>query len=289
VRSLLSDPRDRLNYAQICEEGGDFMDRQTGYRRVILRLLGLLALVAPTIARGATDEAYMCRNGDRERRVELQHAAQNRLPCQVVYWRDAKQSGDSQALWEAEHDYGYCIEQTRGLLQTLEDSGWKCQKAGPVQAEMQTIPALAPSQLPTASDADRAKLGEALARDLQRLARLTPDGHFEIEGAELGDLDRDGKADAAVLLNYQSEKRGGAQFLMAYRSLGDSFYPAAKAYVGGLDTGAVASGIERIQDGAIELLLEVRQPGDLECCPSGRRRESYVLQDGNLVARPPAG
>ncbi len=264
------------------------MDRWTVYPRAILCVLGLTALVAPFEARAATDEAYMCRNGERERRVELQHPdAQDRLPCQVVYWRDAKQSSDSEALWEAAHDYGFCIEQTRGLVQTLQDGGWKCQKAGPTQAQMQTIPALAPSRLPAASDADRAKLGEALARDLQRLAKLTSDGHFEIESAELGDLDHDGNADAAVLLNYQADQSGNSQFLMAYRFQGGSFYPAARTYVGGPDSNVVASSIERIQDGTIELLLEVRQQGDLDCCPSGRRREAYVLQDGNLVARRP--
>jgi hypothetical protein len=116
---------------------------------------------------------------------------------------------------------------------------------------------------------------------------MSSGGHFEIESAELGDLDRDGRADAAVLLNYQAGQTGSAQFLMAYRFDGDRFYPAAKTYVGGADTDVLASGIERIADGAIEVLLEVRQQGDLECCPSGRRREAYVLQDGNLVARRP--
>jgi hypothetical protein len=264
------------------------MYRRTMYRRAILRALGLAALVAPWQAGAVTDEAYLCRNGERERRVELQHPeGGDRLPCKVMYWRNASRSDDARALWEAAHDYGFCIEQTRGLVQTLQDGGWKCQKTGAAQAQMQTIPALAPSRLPAASDADRAKLGEALARDLQRLAKLTSNGHFEVESAELGDLDQDGNADAAVLLNYQTDKTGTAQFLMAYRFRGDSFYPTAKTYVGGPSTDVVASNIERIQDGAIELLLEVRQPGDLECCPSGRRREAYVLQDGDLVPRRP--
>ena len=265
------------------------MDRRKAYPRAIFYLFALGATVAPLAARATTDEAYMCRKGDSERRVELQHPdARDRLPCQVVYWRDARQPGDSEALWEAAHDYGYCIEQTHGLLQTLQDGGWKCQKGGgPTQAQMQAIPALAPSRLPAASDADRAKLGDALARDLQRLAKLTSDGHFEIESAELGDLDHDGKADAAVLLNYQADHSGNSQFLMVYRSQGDTFYPAARTYLGGRNADVIASDIERIQNGTIELLFEVRQQGDLECCPSGRRRESYVLQDGTLVARRP--
>jgi hypothetical protein len=268
------------------------MYRMTVSWRTILWSLGLAVIAAPSAALAATDEAYMCKNGERERRVELQHpGAPDHLPCQVVYWRDAGQSAGGEALWEAAHDYGFCIEQTRGLVEQLQDSGWQCQKAGQAaQGAIQTIPALAPSRLPEADDAERAELGAALARDMERLAKLTPGGRFEVESAELGDLDHDGKSDAAVLLNYQADHAGSAaQFLMAYRFQGGSFYPTAKTHVGGLDRRVVASNIERIEDGAIELLLEVRQQGDLECCPSGRRREAYVLKDGALVARPPEG
>jgi hypothetical protein len=275
------------------------MYRRTLHRRAIPWGLALAAMASPPLtAQAATDEAYLCRNGERERRVELQHPdVQQRLPCQVVYWHDATQPGDSESLWEAAHDYGYCIEQTRSLVQRLQDGGWRCQKASQAQvqakasepAQIQTIPALAPSRLPAASDAQRAELSDALARDMQRLAKLTTTGHFEIESAELGDLDHDGNADAAVLLNYQADHSASSQFLMAYRFAGNSFYPTAKTQVGGAAKDAIASRIERIQDGAIELLLEVRQRGDLECCPSGRRREAFVLKDGTLVARPPEG
>jgi hypothetical protein len=267
------------------------MYRRMRYRRAILWAVGLLA-AAPSAARAATDEAYLCRNGERERRVELQHAeAADRLPCQVMYWRDATRSDNGQSMWEAAHDFGFCIERTRDLVQRLQDAGWNCQKTDAAHVVMQTIPALAPSGLPTTAGGDRTRLGEALARDLQRLAQLTPSGtRFEIESTELGDLNQDGNADAAVLLNYQTDQPsqpGSTQFLMAYLFDGKTFYPAAKTYVSGADADVLASSIERIQDGAIELLLEVRQQGDLECCPSGRRREAYVLQDGNLVARRP--
>ena len=117
-----------------------------------------------------------------------------------------------------------------------------------------------------------------------RSLRESPGARFEVEGTELGDLDHDGKADAAVLLNYQSDQPGTSQFLVVYRFDGKTFVPAAKTYVGGVGTDVLASGIEKIEDGTIHLLLEVRQPGDLECCPSGHRSESYVLQNGALVA-----
>jgi hypothetical protein len=276
------------------------------YRRTILGALGLLAATTAFAAQATTtDEAYACRNGARERRVELQHAdAPDRLPCQVLYWRDgATPPDDGKSMWQADHDFGFCIERTRDLVQRLQEAGWKCQKGDGTTAEIQAIPALAPSGQPAgggdrsqpgaaippgrlpAAEVDRTKLGEALTRDMQRLAQLTaaPGARFEIEATELGDLDQDGKADAAVLLNYQSDQPGTAQFLVVYRFDGKTFVPAAKTYVGGAGTDVLASGIEKIENGTIHLLLEVRQPGDLECCPSGRRSESYVLRNGALV------
>ena len=119
--------------------------------------------------------------------------------------------------------------------------------------------------------AAQARLDQALARDLRRLAQLSSaaDARFEIAGAELGDLDRDGDDDAAVLLNYLSGRPGIAQFLMTYRFDGDTFHPAAKTYLGGLGADMLARDIERIDEGTIELLLQMRQQGDQECCPSG--------------------
>jgi hypothetical protein len=260
------------------------------HRRTMMFALGLVAAAAPDAARGATDEAFMCRSQDRERRVELQYVeSPNRLPCEVVYWRDFTGPGEGQPVWEAENDFGFCIERTRDLVQRLEDNGWSCRKVAPEDDEAVAVPALAPRGPEAVPSAEWTTLGQALARDLRRLAQLSSaaDARFEIAGAELGDLDRDGNDDAAVLLNYLSDRPGIAQFLMAYRFDGDTFHPTAKTYLGGLGADVLASDIERIDDGTIELLLQMRQQGDQECCPSGRHRRAYVLEDGALVERRP--
>lgn len=272
-------------------------------RRTILWTVGLLigwgqaAMPAQALA-AAVEEAFSCQNRERERRVELRHAGRSsRLPCQVVYWRDASRSDGGRPLWEAENDYGFCIEQTRALLQRLENGGWSCRKLRLDGPEVETILAIAPrgdevEVVPPSEPkpgppvvSERGKLDEALARDLSRLAELasTPGARFEIAAAELGDLDRDGDTDAAVLLTYLSEQGRPAQFLMAYRFDGDTFRPAAKTYLGSPDSGNAASAIERIDDGTIELLFELHEEGG----SFGRQRQTYVLQDGSLVEQLP--
>jgi hypothetical protein len=255
------------------------------HRRTLLFALGLVATAAPDDARAATDEAFMCRSQDRERRVELQYVeSPDRLPCEVVYWRDFTGQSEGRPVWEAQNDFGFCIERTRDLVQRLQDAGWTCRKVAPEDGEVAAIPALAPRGAEAVPSPERTTLDQALARDLRRLAQLSSaDARFEVAGAELGDLDGDGNDDAAILLNYLSDRPGIAQFLMAYRFDGETFHPAAKTYLGGLGADVLASDIERIDDGTIELLLQMRQQGDQECCPSGRHRRAYVLEDGALV------
>jgi hypothetical protein len=282
------------------------------HRPMMFVALGLLAAAWPVGSRAATEEAFTCRHGQEERRVELQSAdATSRVPCQVVYWRDARKSANGQAIWTADHDFGFCIERTRDLVQRLEEGGWSCAKIAPPTSAAQSTPTTAPvpSPAPPTSaarstpapapapapapyeapppppPADRATLDEALARDLKRLAELnaSPGARFDVQSAVLGDLDRDGIDDAAVLMIYRTEAPESAQFLVAYRFDGSTFRPAARTYLGGPGGDVRASGIERIADGRIVVLFQVRQPADPECCPSGSRRESYVLKDGNLI------
>ena len=260
------------------------------HRRSKSLVLALVAAAAPATARAATDEAFTCRSHGAERRVELQYVeGPDRLPCEVVYWRDFNGPGEGRPVWEAETDFGFCIERTRDLVQRLEDNGWSCRKVAPDDDAAAAVPALAPHGREALPGAVHARLEQALARDLRRLAQLSSaaDARFEIAGAELGDLDRDGDDDAAVLLNYLSGRPGVAQFLMTYRFDGDTFHPTAKTYLGGLGADMLARDIERIEEGTIELMLQMRQQGDQECCPSGRHRRAFMLEGGNLVERQP--
>jgi hypothetical protein len=250
-------------------------------RPTILFALGLAVAAAPNGGQAGTDAAFSCRNDEHERRVELQHADRpSRLPCEVVYWRDFTRGGDGQPIWRAQSDFEFCVERTHDLVQRLQAGGWSCTNLAPEHPPPKMLPTPAPHEL-VPPDPNR-MLDQALARDLKRLAELSPTSgiRFEVASAKLGDLDQDGDEDAAVLLNYLSEHPGTAQFLMAYRFDGATFQPSAKMSLGGLGTEVRASAIERINEGVIELLLQV---GD-ECCPSsGDYHRAYVLEEGHLI------
>lgn len=236
----------------------------------------------------------MCRFGDNIRRVELRIADERtRLPCEVVYWK----RGEPSVLWRAETEAGFCERRAEELVQTLESGGWTCREAAaPRAAEAPPAEAVEPAAGPSSNggqqDAEREQLRrlaqEAVARDLARLNELTASGSFDAEIAALGDLDGDGTDDAAVVVTYSngSEQQ---QYLMAYihqDSAGPSYVPMAKVAITGREEEVRGAEVQAIEGGAIRLELEVAEPGDPECCPSGRSRATFVVQDGRLVELP---
>lgn len=127
----------------------------------------------------------------------------------------------------------------------------------------------------------RAVLQTALARDVARLDQLAAEspGSFQVKTALLGDLDGNGIDDAVALLTHRADGAPPSHHLLAYLFDGETFQPVARL---ALEESSNAR-IQQIVDGVIEVLLDVPQPGDLACCPSGRRRATFVLRDHALV------
>ena len=67
-------------------------------------VVGTLSLIAvSTLAGPVQSEEFQCRRGDLVRRIELQFADDaDRLPCQVVYWKDQESPGEPRVPWKAE-------------------------------------------------------------------------------------------------------------------------------------------------------------------------------------------
>jgi hypothetical protein len=119
----------------------------------------------------------------------------------------------------------------------------------------------------------------------QNLARLNDgvDGRFAAEIAEYGDLDGDGLDDGLVFFTYESQRLGKARFVAAYLFDGESYALAATKPLAGSDDSVHSAEIESIEDGVISLRLNVLEPGDASCCPSGLRRQDLMLRGGQLI------
>ena len=149
--------------------------------------------------------------------------------------------------------------------------------------------ALAPQQggAEAAGDApDGPPSGTALDAIIeQNLVRLNDgvDGRFAAEIAHYGDLNGDGLDDGLVFFTYESQRLGQARFVAAYLFDGESYALAATKPLAGSDDSVHSAEIESIEDGVISLRLNVLEPGDATCCPSGLRRQDLVLRGGQLI------
>ena len=58
---------------------------------------------------------------------------------------------------------------------------------------------------------------------------------------------------------------------------------AATKPLAGSDDNVHSAEIESIEGGVISLRLNVLEPGDASCCPSGLRRQALLLRGGQLI------
>jgi len=269
-------------------------------------VLATLSLVAVSIlAARAHSEEFDCRRGDLVRRIEVQFADDpDRLPCQVMYWRDPDGPERPRVPWNADHELQFCITKAREMVDHLQSAGWTCDSDAPMSEDAADSDAGEPSEQLSREPAagamapspdedgtngpgqpDQATLQAALTRDIRRLEELggAAPGSFEPEMATLGDLDGDGVADGAVLLTHSDEDGGASYHLLAYLFDGRTFQPVARVNLEAYYQNFTDVAIEEIAEGGIELLLHTPRASDPACCPSGRRRATFELRDGQLV------
>jgi hypothetical protein len=273
-------------------------------RRPALILAALSLLATPVLAAPAHSDEYHCRRNDLVRRIEVQFADDaDRLPCQVVYWRDTERPGEKRIPWNANNEIDFCIQKAREMAGRLQDSGWTCDFESAPSEDAAALDVAAPpkdsSVEPAASDEQRpaeeseidepqpgnALLQEALARDVRRLDELTgaASWQFEPDAVTLGDLDGDGVEDGAVLLSHRDENGGVTHHLLAYLFDGTTFRPVARVNLEAYYQNFKDVVVEDVGGGGIALLLHTSRAGDPACCPSGRRRATFELRDGKLV------
>jgi len=87
----------------------------------------ILITIALVIIFGAgnvyADKTIICTNGYQERVVSIIYQDQDaKVPCDVQYTKN----GQTETLWHAENEYGYCDDKAEEFIQKLNELGWLC-------------------------------------------------------------------------------------------------------------------------------------------------------------------
>ncbi|MDJ0905776.1 MAG: hypothetical protein QNI96_07135 [Woeseiaceae bacterium] len=86
----------------------------------------LFALAAPAVALSQDTGKYQCTHGDLVRRVEIFTEPGVAVPCEVHYFKDTEAPGESEVLWSAQAQEGYCEQKAAEFIAKLEGWGWDC-------------------------------------------------------------------------------------------------------------------------------------------------------------------
>lgn len=285
-------------------------------------LLPLIAGVA-AVWQSASASEFECRNGAQLRRVEVRSGpAVEDVACEVRYWRDATRQGSGDVLWRANQDANFCEDKAAELISRLEAGGWRCaavdqpapsapvreaEAAAPAGSAPQPVPVppttQAPSPIeptagpteqaalptpsepppgPAAAAARPAILDQVVAQTLRNVQQMYG-GEFRAEGTAFGDLNGDGREDAAVLVTYQADRDDRddyIQYLVAYLFDGETYQSTDTENVGGRFLEALRADIRDIVDQTIIVDLQSLD-ADQDCCET--RRAAFALRNGQLV------
>ena len=98
------------------------------------RVFAFLLAAIPAVALAHGDHNYRCTSGDAVRRIEVVHASGAPVPCSVNYHKDTEAPGQSQELWSAQNEDGYCEARAEEFAERLERLGWQCEVITPTAA-----------------------------------------------------------------------------------------------------------------------------------------------------------
>ena len=88
----------------------------------------LLAALLPCLSFGQGTQSYQCSFGELQRRVEILYETGVTVPCEVHYYKDTEAPGETQVLWRALNETGYCERKTEEFIAKLREMGWTCEQ-----------------------------------------------------------------------------------------------------------------------------------------------------------------
>ncbi len=93
------------------------------------KILGaLLAVLLPGLSIAQPAHEYQCALGDLQRRVVIFYETGVTVPCEVHYFKDTEAPGETQVLWRALNEAGYCERMADNFIGKLRDMGWACER-----------------------------------------------------------------------------------------------------------------------------------------------------------------
>lgn len=95
------------------------------YKRMILLSFAFGASGAAI----AQENSYTCTHGELTRRVVIMSEPGVSVPCEVQYFKDTEAPGESQVLWSAQNQEGFCEQKSSEFVASLEGWGWSCSSA----------------------------------------------------------------------------------------------------------------------------------------------------------------
>ena len=130
-----------------------------------------------------------------------------------------------------------------------------------------------------AADRNVALLDQVVERTLSSVQQLYG-GDFRADDTAFGDLDGDGRDDAAILVTYEADRDDYVQYLVAYLFDGETYRSSATKNVSGRFLDVQRAEVRGIVDQSIVVVLEAPD-ADAACCET--RETAFALKEGQLV------
>lgn len=87
-----------------------------------LLFASLFALTAGT-SLAMDNQKTVCTHGTQQRIIEIIYTGEGAVPCEVHYTKDM----ETQVLWQAQKQVGYCEEKAAAFIEKQRGWGWECE------------------------------------------------------------------------------------------------------------------------------------------------------------------
>ena len=94
-----------------------------------------LAVLLPSLSTAQAPHDYQCALDDLQRRVVIFYETGVTVPCEVHYFKDTEAPGETQVLWRALNEAGYCERMADNFVGKLRDLGWSCEQGSGATTE----------------------------------------------------------------------------------------------------------------------------------------------------------